>query len=605
MSDIVKLLPDAIANQIAAGEVVQRPASVVKELMENSIDAGAQSVQVIIKDAGKSLIQVLDDGKGMSENDARLSLQRHATSKIRRAEDLFSIRTMGFRGEALASIAAVAQLELKTRQEDTDLGIYIDIAGSKMNKEEPVNTPTGTSISVKNIFFNIPARRNFLKSNGVEMKHIVEEFQRIALANPEVAFSLYQNDLKTYELPKSKLSQRIVNLFGANYQNQLVSCSEDTNHISIKGYVGKPEFARKTRGEQFFFVNDRYIKSPYLHHAVLGAYEGLLQPDTHPFYVLFIEIDPRHIDVNVHPTKTEIKFDDERTVYGVIRAAVRQALGAFNVVHAIDFDQDVNFGQARNVSIDAGADRAYAQFKNTPAERNLDHWQKLFDDNDGHAGRVGTPNETSPAFEKEHKTFQSALNSDKPEEESRVRKTFQLHNKYIVSQVKSGMLLIDQQAAHERILFEKFQQNLTQSNGNVQQSLFPVTLELNPADYSLVLEMQAEIKALGFGFEDFGTNCIIINGTPAELNTTNEKVLFEGLLEQFKLNKQELSLNTSENLARALARRSAVSEGTSLKSEEMSAVIDELFACDNPNYAPDGRKTYFILDLNQISKFFS
>ena len=354
MTDIIKLLPDAIANQIAAGEVVQRPASVVKELMENAVDAGAHNIEVIIKDAGKALVQVIDDGLGMSHTDARLSLERHATSKIRTAQDLFSIRTMGFRGEALASIAAVAQMELKTKRHEEDLGTLIEIAGSKVSKQEPVAAQDGTAISVKNLFYNIPARRNFLKSNGVEMRHIVEEFQRLSLANSDISFSLFQNDLKTYELPTSKLSQRIINLFGNNYQEQLVACSEETDHINVSGYVGKPEYAKRTRGEQFFYVNNRFIKSGYLHHAVLNAFQRLLQPETHPFYVLFIEIDPKHIDVNVHPTKTEIKFDDERTVYGIIRAAVRQSLGTFNVVHALDFEQDVNFGSAKSIQIDSG-----------------------------------------------------------------------------------------------------------------------------------------------------------------------------------------------------------------------------------------------------------
>jgi DNA mismatch repair protein MutL len=605
MTDIIKLLPDAIANQIAAGEVVQRPASLVKELMENAVDAGAHNIEVIIKDAGKALVQVIDDGKGMSHTDARLSLERHATSKIRTAQDLFTIRTMGFRGEALASIAAVAQMELKTKQPEEDLGTLIEIAGSKVSKQEPVAAQDGTAISVKNLFYNIPARRNFLKSNGVEMRHIVEEFQRLSLANSGVSFSLFQNDLKTYELPVSKLSQRIINLFGNNYQEQLVACSEETDHINVSGYVGKPEYAKRTRGEQFFYVNNRFIKSGYLHHAVLNAFEGLLQPDTHPFYVLFIEIDPKHIDVNVHPTKTEIKFDDERTVYGIIRAAVRQSLGTFNVVHALDFGQDVNFGSAKSIQIDsgAGADRAYSQFKNVHPAPDVSGLEKLFDrpKDQERSTFQGVPSEDNSG----KLTFQSALNSDQLDTELDKKVTFQLHRQFIVSQVKSGMLLIDQQAAHERILFEQFDGHLNVSASNSQQSLFPVTLELNPADYSLVMEMQEEIKALGFQIEDFGTNCIVINGTPADLNTVNEKNLFEGLLEQFKINKQDLSLSRKENLARALAKRTAVQSGIELSLAEMKTIIDKLFACNNPNYAPDGRLTYFILDLKQINNFFN
>lgn len=605
MPDIIHLLPDSIANQIAAGEVVQRPASAVKELMENAIDADAKKVKVIIKDAGKALVQVIDDGSGMSATDARMSLERHATSKIRRAEDLFLIKTMGFRGEALASMAAVAQVEIKTKKSDTELGTIIDVAGSTVTRQEPVACSTGSSVCVKNLFYNIPARRNFLKSNGVEMKHIVDEFQRVALANSEIAFSLYQNDLCTYELPVSKLGQRIINIFGANYKEQLVSCSEDTDHIRVSGYVGKPEFAKRTRGEQFFFVNNRYIRSGYLHHAVLNAFEGLLQNETHPFYVLFIEIDPKHVDVNVHPTKTEIKFDDERTIYGIIRASVRQALGAYNVVHAIDFGQDVNFEMRTSITIETpqGGDKAYTQFRNIPNSSNLDNWQKLYSGQEDVLQQ--NVNIDSVDSSKEQLTFQSALNSDSVTAKDSSRVTFQLHNHYIVSQVKSGMLLIDQQAAHERILFERFLGYLHMTKGNVQQNLFPVTVELNPADYSLVMEMQDEIKTLGFLFEDFGTNCIVINGTPAELNASSERVLFEGLIEQFKLNKAELSLTRQENLARSLAKKSAVSTGTSLTPAEMHEIIDELFACDNPNYAPDGRLTYFILDLNQITNYFT
>ena len=605
MPDIIRLLPDSIANQIAAGEVVQRPASAVKELMENAIDASANSVKIIVKDAGKASIQVIDDGSGMSATDARMSLERHATSKIRKTEDLFSIRTMGFRGEALASIAAVSQMELKTKLESDELGTIIEVAASKVNKQEPVACSTGSSINIKNLFYNIPARRNFLKSNGVEMKHIVDEFQRVALANPDIKFSLYQNDLNTYELPAGKLGQRIVNLFGTNYKEQLVSCTEDTSHIKVQGYVGKPEFAKRTRGEQFFFVNNRFIKSGYLHHAVLNAYEGLLQNETHPFYVLFIDIDPQHIDVNVHPTKTEIKFDDERTIYGIIRATVRQALGTYNVVHAIDFEQDVNFGRPKSIHIENPdvADKAYTQFRNIPNDPNLSNWENLYP-KDVQQSQMNLEKETTGA-QGESLTFQSALNSDKTASESFERINFQLHNHYILSQVKSGMMMIDQQAAHERILFERFISYFNTSSGNVQQNLFPVSIELNPADYSLVMEMKEEIKALGFLFEDFGTNCVVINGTPAGLNAVSEKALFEGLLEQFKINKTELTLTKQENLARSLAKKSAVAIGTVLKPAEMNSIIDELFACDNPNYAPDGRLTYFILDLNQINNYFT
>ena len=372
MSDIIQLLPDAIANQIAAGEVVQRPASALKELMENSVDAGATLVQVLIKDAGKQLLQVIDNGKGMSATDARMSFERHATSKIRTSQDLFAIKTFGFRGEALASIAAVAQVELKTRQAESELGTLIQIEGSEVKKQEPIATPVGTSVAMKNLFFNVPARRNFLKSNPVEMRHLVEEFQRVALSYPEVGFTMYQQDLETVNLPSGKLSQRIIGLFGKSYQGQLIPCEELTPHVNVRGYIGKPENAKKTRGEQFFFVNNRYIRSSYLHHAVGSAFEGLIQSDQHPFYVLFLEIDPAHIDINVHPTKTEIKFDDERTVYAVIRSAVKQSLGAHHITPAIDFSVDVNFQEnwTKNPDTKIEVDREYSyKTFNTPEFR--------------------------------------------------------------------------------------------------------------------------------------------------------------------------------------------------------------------------------------------
>ena len=388
MADIIRLLPDAIANQIAAGEVVQRPASIVKELMENSIDAGCSRIQVLVRDAGKALVQVIDDGKGMSETDARMSFERHATSKIRTAEDLFAIRTMGFRGEALASIAAVAQVEMKTRARGAELGTRICVEGSEVKEQEPVVATEGTSIAVKNLFFNVPARRNFLKSNPVEMRHIVEEFQRVALAHPEISFSLHQNDMETYQLSAGKLSQRIVQLFTKNHQEQMAACREETPHVKMWGYIGRPEFSKKTRGEQYFFVNERYIKSNYLHHAVMGAYEGLLQSDTYPFYVLFLEVDPQQIDINVHPTKTEIKFSDERTVYAIVQSAVRQAIGTHNLTPSLDFDQDVNFTSRLSASVEMPEtppssrpeQRSWEQFRQTgQGQQNLAQWDKLFE----------------------------------------------------------------------------------------------------------------------------------------------------------------------------------------------------------------------------------
>jgi DNA mismatch repair protein MutL len=599
MPDIIQLLPDSIANQIAAGEVVQRPASAVKELMENSIDAGGQSIKVIVKEAGKALIQVIDDGSGMSETDARMSLERHATSKIRKAEDLFTLHTMGFRGEALASIAAVAQVEMRTRQGHSELGTCLLVEGSEVKKQEPVATDKGTSISVKNLFYNIPARRNFLKSNPVELKHIIDEFQRLALANPEIAFSFIQTDEVIYDLSVGKLSQRIVGLFGKGYQEQLAPCQEETELLKVKGYVGKPDFARKTRGEQFIFVNRRFIRSNYLHHAIMSAYEGLLPDNTFPFYVVFIEIDPKHIDVNVHPTKTEIKFDDERAVYAVMRSAVRQAIGSHNLTPALDFNADVNIisklsqtGQSQEVYFEE-------RFSTALHRSNQDNWEKLFDGKTDSA--LMPKQERGPDIQT--LKFESAINRT-AEELAEDRVLFQLHVKYVVKQVRSGLMIIDQQLAHERILFEKFLHQLSSKGAESQQSLFPQTVVLSAADFAIVLEMQQEIEALGFRFEIFGKNTLIVRGIPASLTSGREKELFEGLIEQFKINQSELALPLKENLSRALAKRAGIKTGQRLGKEEMQALLDNLFACKTPNYTPDGRPTFFIFEMNKIESYF-
>lgn len=606
MPDIIRLLPDALANQIAAGEVVQRPASAVKELLENAVDAGAKDIKVIIKEAGKTLIQVMDDGCGMSETDARMSLERHATSKISKTEDLFAIKTMGFRGEAMASIAAVAQVEIKTKPEGQDLGTMICIEGSEIKKQEPVACEKGTSISVKNLFYNVPARRNFLKSNGVEMRHIVEEFQRVALAYPQICFSLYQNDLETYKLTDGKLSQRIVGLFGKNYKEQLAACEENTEWVQVKGYIGRPEFTRKTRGEQYFFVNNRFIKSNYLNHAVLNAYEGLIVESTYPFYVLFITIDPKHIDVNVHPTKTEIKFDDERTIYGVIRAAVRQALATHNLTPTIDFGTDINLGQKLTVSRDTIKDKQYSQFRTIDPQQksNLDNWQKLYVENEGKGAIPNVIVDQNTELEPQRLTFDSKVNTSSPIDTEVSKKPFQLHLAYIITQVKSGMIIVDQEAAHERVLYEKYLLCLDNKQGASQQSLFPQTLSLNPADFSLVMEMKDEINALGFLIEPFGKNDVLIKGLPADVANSGEKEMFEGLIEQFKKNKSELSIPKRENLARSLAKRTGMKKGLRMNEEEMTGLIDQLFGCDNANYTPDGSSTFVLLDMDKIQNYF-
>ncbi|MEP0984573.1 DNA mismatch repair endonuclease MutL [Ekhidna sp.] len=604
MSDVIHLLPDSIANQIAAGEVVQRPSSVVKEMLENSVDAGATSIKLIVKDAGKSLIQVVDNGKGMTGTDARMSFERHATSKIRTSEDLFKIRTLGFRGEAMASIAAVAQVELKTKTEDAELGTQLIIESSEVKSQEPIAYSTGTSICVKNLFYNVPARRNFLKSNPVELRHINDEFQRIALANPEIAFTMIQHDLETYKLDTGKLSKRIVQLFGKNYQQQLVPCSEETDLVKISGYIGKPENAKKTRGEQFFFINNRFIKNSYLNHALVRAYEGLLKEDYFPFYVLFIEIDPVHVDINVHPTKTEVKFDDDRMLYGVINSAVRQALASFNVTPSLDFSADVSFEhlniQRENQAITNKKDRDYSSFKSL--ESNQERLAKL---NELYASASQEEIATIEEAEKERvvqTTFTSSINQ--PSEAEEKKPTYHLHGRYLLRQVKSGMVVLDKVSALERILFEQYERAMKAGTGTSQSCMFPQQVALNSSDFALVMELKQEINQLGFEFEQMGESMVVIQGIPSELAPCNEKEVFEGLIEQFKFNAEKLDLPKNESLARALAKRTAGNRCNKLKEEEMDHLMDRLFACAQPNYTPDGNPTYVLVSLEQINNWF-
>lgn len=615
MLDIIQLLPDSIANQIAAGEVVQRPASIVKELMENSIDAQSKSIKLLVKEAGKTLVQVIDDGIGMSETDARLSFERHATSKIRTSEDLFHIQTMGFRGEALASIAAVAQVEMKTKRATDDLGVMICIEASKIKSQESVSSPKGTSIAVKNVFFNVPARRNFLKSNSVEMRHIIDEFQRIALAHPEVEFSLFHNDLEIYQLPEGKLSQRIVSLFGKNYQKQLASCQEESPLLNIKGYIGKPEYAKKTRGEQFFFINYRYIRNAYLNHAVLTAYEKLIPTDAFPFYVLFLEIDPKHIDVNIHPTKTEIKFDDERLIYSIVQSAVRKALSVFHFTPALDFEVDANFQMNlkkettfKENELYQGTGNSFRNYDKTQRERNnLSNWEKIYTDL-----QQKTP-EQNPNFRKQKDnddafTFESAINPNPKtiffgeEILNKERNTFQIHGKYLISQVKSGILLIEQKLAWERILYDKYLTNLRQKSGQSQQTLFPTTLQFNPTDFVLILEIEQEIRNLGFVFEVLANHQLLLKGVPAEVR--DENGILEKFVEQIKNESANLQNNKNDTLAHLLAKRIAAKQMQFLSKIEMNALVDTLFASSNPNYTPDGKPIFVLLSLERLGEFF-
>jgi DNA mismatch repair protein MutL len=605
MHNLIKMLPDAIANQIAAGEVVQRPASVVKELMENSIDAGASFVQLIVKEAGKVSIQVIDDGKGMSPQDAIMCFERHATSKISKAEDLFAIRTMGFRGEALASIASVAQVELKTKRDEDELGSLLRMEASVLKENEQIASPKGTSILVKNLFYNIPARRNFLKSNPVEMRHILDEFQRIALANPEIKFSLIQNEQETYSLPVEKLGKRIVDLFGKSYREQLAACEENTNYVSIKGYVGRPEYAKKTRGEQFFFVNNRFIKSSYLHHAVMSAYERLVPEGTFPFYVLFLTIDPSHIDINVHPTKTEIKFDDERSIYAILQAAIRKTLSLNHLIPSLDFDANVNFRNPGGTSVSTGSIPSFSG-ANSPRPAQ-DAWKKLYEglsDNIEAFERQSVADPATNLFNETSTTIQSKANTWTAESSAHTNfQVIQILNKYLVVTLSGGMLLIDQKKAYQRILFDQFSENLVKKNGVSQQLLFPQILRINPADSVLLEEILNDITDLGFGLKKDSEENYWIQGVPAGIGEEDGQNLLEGILEQVKNEASDLGQNHSEKIARILANRAAVRyQSKKLIAEEMSALVEQLFASSNPSYSPNGEIISRQLNETDISQ---
>ena len=619
MSDIIKLLPDAVANQIAAGEVVQRPASAVKELLENAIDAGADKIRLIIKDAGKALIQVIDNGCGMSATDARMCFERHATSKINKAEDLFAIRTMGFRGEAMASIAAIAQVELKTKKQEDELGTCLNIEASEVINQEVCQAPNGSSISVKNLFYNIPARRNFLKSNPVETRHIIDEFQRVALAHPNIFFTLHHDEQEVYHLPVAPLKQRIIHLLGNNYNERLVPVDEDTSIIQVKGFIGKPAFAKKTRGDQFFFVNNRFIKDGYLNHAVMIAYEQLLPDDCFPLYVLFIEIDPAKIDINVHPTKTEIKYQDEKAIYAIIRSAVKRSLGKYNITPSLDFNQEtafdglissvpledlkapsVNFNPNFNpFSEEKKSDREIPYLRNINDTRQgiPKNWETLYEINQ-------QPTVIQSSFEIE--TEKSLQINDTEVATLASRMVFQLHQKYIITQIKNGLILVDQQAAHERILYERFLKQLDQNKGASQQSLFPQTVTLNTTDFALANELLPYLHALGFQIRDFGKNTLVVEGVPADLPENNDlATMLEELIEGFKNNHTVLKLDKRDNLARTLAKNAAIKAGTKLELAEMNDLFEQLFACEMPNAAINGKQIIVKITLDELAERFN
>ncbi len=600
MSDIIKLLPDSVANQIAAGEVIQRPASVVKELAENAVDSGATEISVVIRDSGRTLVQLIDNGSGMSETDARLAFERHATSKISSADDLFSITTKGFRGEALASVAAVSMTELRTRREEDEAGTLIEINNSRVIRQEPCSCAAGSVFSVKNLFYNVPARRKFLKSDNTEFRHIITEFQRVALAHPEIKFTLIHNDQEIYRLPSGNHRQRIVALFGKHYNQNLVTVETNTTIVSISGFAGKPENARRSAGEQFFFVNNRFIRHPYLHRAVLEAYQGILPPDTVPAYFLYMTADPSAIDVNIHPTKTEIKFEDERSVWQIMLASVREALGRFNVVPSLDFGPE----GAVEIPVFPGnapapphphieVDQSFNPFDGSEYQRPETKWQ-------GDTQR-GRPHGWESLFT-------ITARSDQREGDgstSAQRRFFQVKNRYIMCPVISGIMMIDQRRAHERVLYEKYLASLGDGPRPAQVSLFPVETELNPGDIVILREIGEQLRTLGFEVQTRPDNTVIITSHPADSRNASPMAMLETLIAEYKHTMSDPSIGARERVALSMAKASAIPYGMPLTHTEMEELFDMLFACTMPNYSPTGKTVMNIITLEELDRRFS
>lgn len=622
MSGIIQLLPDHVANQIAAGEVVQRPASVVKELLENAVDARSTEIKLVVKEAGKTLIQVIDNGVGMGVTDARLCFERHATSKIRHAEDLFALHTKGFRGEALASIAAIAHVEMKTRQEQEELGTHIIIEGSKFVSQDAAVVPKGTSFSVKNLFFNIPARRNFLKSDNVEFRHIVDEFERVALAHPNISFILYHNGSEMFNLPAANYRQRIVGIFGSRTNEKLVPIEETTEIVKLSGFVLKPEFAKKSKGEQFFFVNNRFIKSGYLHHAVMAAYEGLLKDGCQPGYFIYLDLPPNNIDINIHPTKTEIKFDDEHALYAILRSAVKHSLGQFNVAPILDFDRDATLDtpydyQSKGVSMPTvEVDRTFNPFaddNNAPQSKKPSSsgggvsfsrrqekeasWESLY------TGLMPAKEEIEGMnFEMEEVTG-SLFNENEVEQPE--HKTYQIHKKYIVSPIKSGMIIINQERAHQRILYEQFLKNITVQQEASQQLLFPLVLEYNKTEIDLITEMQSALESTGFVFDAVKDDEIVISGLPMNVSEGEVQVLLEELIRDLQQEVPDSSFSQTDSIAKSMAKSLSVKTGTLLTEKEQEGIVNSLFACKEPDVSPFNKPTFITMSVDDLDKHFS
>ena len=610
MPDIIQLLPDHVANQIAAGEVVQRPASVVKELLENAIDANATTIKLLVKNAGKVLIQVIDDGKGMSVTDARLSFERHATSKIKVADDLFNLNTKGFRGEALASIAAIAHVEMKTKQALDELGTLLYVEGSVFTSQDVIATPNGTSIAVKNLFFNIPARRNFLKSDTVELRHIIDEFQRVVLAHPSINFSMYHNGSDLFNLLKGNFKQRVVNTFGGKTNEKLVPVEETTEVLAISGFVGKPEYSKKSRGEQFFFVNNRFIKSPYLNHAITSAFEGLLQPGRHPSYFLNLQVDPRSIDINIHPTKTEIKFDDEQTMYAILRAAVKHSLGQFSIAPVLDFERDKNldtpyqFNGAQASIPKVEVDRAFNPFSKANSETSSytkptsKSWEGLYV---GLESKSNTDNFSQVSYESDEMT--SSIFDESTER--KVHKIFQLHNKYIINTIKSGMVVIDQNRAHERILYEDYLRKTTVNEAVSQQLLFPLQLNLSTSGISILKELQQALETTGFVFSTFTDQSVELTGLPVGVKESDVSSVFDQLIHDIENEVPDVNFSISDLLSKSLAKSLAIKNGKKLERQEQEYIVNTLFSCKEPTVSPSNKTIFTTIKVDELDKKFN
>ena len=600
MSDIIKLLPDHVANQIAAGEVVQRPSSVVKELLENSIDSGANKISLLIKEAGRTLIQVVDNGSGMSQKDAIICFERHSTSKITNAADLFNLSTKGFRGEALASIAAISHTELITKDEASDIGTFIRIEGNNIIQNKSIVSNIGSSISVKNLFYNVPARRNFLKSDNVEVRHIINEFHRVALAHPEIHFEFDNNDSQLFSLPTSNIRQRIVNIFGSKSNEKLVPVEEDTEVLKLSGFIFKPEFSKKSRGEQFFFVNNRYIKSPYLNHAVNSAFEGLINSGYNASYFLFLEVEPKRIDINIHPTKTEIKFDDDHTIYAILRSAIKHSLGQFNISPILDFDRDKNLdipykyaSMAPNGNIDVDVNPSYNPFENNKNEFNP------------RANDLNSPKNEELVYSSLSENLDSKFDiTDSLKDDSKPT-VFQLSNKYLVNKIKSGLVIINQNRAHQRILYENFLKYITVQGNESQKLLYPVDIHMSIKEIAIIDNFKTQLNNSGFLFKIINNETLSFSSLPASIEESNLELIIRQLLDNISNEIPDDNFSQTDMISKSLAKSMSIKNGQKLNSNEMEYIVNGLFACKEPNISPFNKRTYITLTSQDLDNKFN